>query len=70
MGRDSFRFRRNAIFLGLLTLQILLGALNVIYHLPVPVTVLHSAMAMALFIIAVITTIDTRTGYGDYRKQA
>ena len=70
MGRDSFRFRRNAIFLGLLTLQILLGALNVIYHLPVPVTVLHSAMAMALFIIAVITTIDTRTGYGDYRKPA
>ncbi|MBR33331.1 MAG: hypothetical protein CMN77_18670, partial [Spirochaetaceae bacterium] len=67
IGRGSFRFRRNAIFLGLLTLQILLGALNVIYSLPVPVTVLHSAMAMALFILAVITTIDTRTGYGDYR---
>jgi len=25
---------------------------------------------MALFILAVITTIDTRTGYGDYRKPA
>ncbi len=70
IGRGTFRFRRNATFLGLLTLQILLGALNVIYSLPVPVTVLHSAMAMALFILAVITTIDTRTGYGDYRKPA
>lgn len=70
IGRGSFRFRRNATFLGLLSFQILLGALNVLYSLPVPITVLHSAMAMALFILAVITTIDTRTGYGDYRKQA
>ena len=70
VGRSTFRFRRNAIFLGLLTLQILLGALNVLDSLPLPVTVLHSAMAMALFILAVITTIDTRTGYGDYRKPA
>lgn len=70
MGRGTFLFRRNAWILALLILQILLGALNVVYHLPVPVTVLHSTMAMALFILAVITTIDTRTGYGDYRKPA
>ena len=66
LGRGTFRFRRNAILLGLLCLQILLGALNVLYSLPVPITVLHSAMAMTLLIVAVLTAIDTRQRYGEY----
>ena len=46
----SLQFRRNAnLVFSLVVLQILLGGLNVVYHLPVLVTVAHSALAISIY---------------------
>lgn len=57
VARNEKGRTRNLIQLisGLVLFQVIVGALNVIFYLPVPITVLHSALAMAIYVISFIS---------------
>lgn len=50
--------RMSYIIFGLIVVQIIIGVINVLYRVPKPVTVLHSAMAYAIYLSALILWLE------------
>jgi cytochrome c oxidase assembly protein subunit 15 len=59
-SRGTILASRNGLLLALLSVQIFLGAFNVRWSLPVPVTVMHSFTAIVLFMVAWLNLLEFR----------
>ncbi len=64
-GRSIKERRQSALFLLLMLAQIAVGALNVIYSLPVSITVLHSFLAYMIYLTMFIAFLDR---YFEYKQ--